>query len=84
MIKKQHGLVFQVYESRFDSSSADQDNKFHRRRAGGHRIANFLRSHDWDVEVIDFAAMFSIEELQELCRSTVSYTHLTLPTKRIV
>lgn len=72
MIKKQHGLVFQVYESRFDSSSADQDNKFHRRRAGGHRIANFLRSHDWDVEVIDFAAMFSFEELQELCRSRIT------------
>lgn len=71
MHKPQHGLVFQVYESRFDSS-IDQDNKFHRRRAGGHRIANFLRSHNWDVEVIDFAAMFSFEELQELSKSRIT------------
>jgi len=71
MTKTHHGLVFQVYETRLDSVK-DQDNKFHRRRAGGHRIANFLRDHNWDIEVVDFAAMFSLEELQEGCQSRIS------------
>lgn len=37
-----------------------------------HRVASFLRSHDWDAEVIDFTAFWKLEELQELVRSRVS------------
>lgn len=25
-----------------------------KRSAGGHRIATWIREHDWDIEVIDF------------------------------
>lgn len=42
------------------------------RTAGGHRIATYLRSHDWDVEVIDFAIWWSNEELQELVKSRIT------------
>ena len=72
MNKSFHGLIFQVYEHGSTASSPDQDNKYHRRRAGGHRIASFLRSHDWDIEVIDFATEFTFEVLQELCRSRIT------------
>ena len=42
------------------------------RSAGPHRIANYLRAHDMDVEVIDFASQLSLEKLQELVRSRYS------------
>jgi len=34
-----------------------------------HRVATFLRQQDWDCEVVDFTAFWSLEELQELVRS---------------
>jgi hypothetical protein len=34
-----------------------------------HRVASFLRSNDWDAEVIDFTSFWKLEELQELVRS---------------
>ncbi len=71
MNNKFHGLLFQVYDQT-TISSIDQAGKFHRRRAGGHRIANFLRSNDWDVEVIDFAALFLLDELKELVKSRIN------------
>ena len=37
-----------------------------------HRVATFLRMHDWDAEVIDYTAFWKLEELQELVRSRVS------------
>ncbi len=37
-----------------------------------HRVSTFLRAHDWDCEVIDFAQFWKLEELQELVRSRVS------------
>jgi radical SAM superfamily enzyme YgiQ (UPF0313 family) len=41
----------------------------HQRSSGAHRIATFLRSHGWDVEVIDFAAHWPLDSLKELTRS---------------
>lgn len=38
-----------------------------RRPAGAYRIAHFLREHDWDVEVVEFAAFWTIEKLKQLC-----------------
>lgn len=67
-----HGIIFQVYQHNSYPSTPDQDNKYHRRRAGGHRIANHLRSLDWDVEVVDFAAEFTYEELKEISLQRVS------------
>ena len=42
------------------------------RSAGAHRIANYLRNYDMDVEVIDFASHWSFEELKELVRTRYS------------
>jgi len=67
-----HGLIFQVYQHGSSWSTDDQNNKFYRRRAGGHRIASFLRSLGWDIEVIDFSAEFSFEELKEICQSRIT------------
>lgn len=43
-----------------------------RRPAGAYRIATFLRENDWDVEVIEYANRFKLDELQEVVRSRVS------------
>lgn len=42
------------------------------RNSGAHRIATHLRSHGWDIEVIDFADMWSFEELKEVARQRVT------------
>jgi hypothetical protein len=34
-----------------------------------HRVATFLRTNDWDAEVVDFTAFWKLEELQEFVRS---------------
>lgn len=39
------------------------------RSAGPHRIATWLRGQGWDVEVVDWAAQWSLQELQSLFRS---------------
>lgn len=57
---KYHALIF--------SSNV----KLNDRSTGGHRIATFLRDEGWDVEVIDFAAHWKLEELKELLNSRVS------------
>lgn len=37
-----------------------------------HRVATYLRMHDWDAEVVDFTAFWKLEELQEFVRSRAS------------
>lgn len=41
------------------------------RSVGIYRIAHYLRDHNWDVEVIDFASEWSLSELQQLCKTRV-------------
>lgn len=41
------------------------------RSVGVYRIATYLREHNWDVEVIDFASEWSLSELQQLCKSRI-------------
>jgi radical SAM superfamily enzyme YgiQ (UPF0313 family) len=36
------------------------------RPLGGHRIAHYLREQDWDIEVIDWANWWTLEELKTL------------------
>jgi radical SAM superfamily enzyme YgiQ (UPF0313 family) len=43
-----------------------------RRPAGAYRIASFLREHEWDIEVIEYANRFQLEELKEVVNSRVS------------
>lgn len=42
------------------------------RLAGSHRIATWLRNQDWDIEVLDYFFAWSLEELQEYCRSRIT------------
>ena len=58
---KFHGLIF-------CSSDLGQ----HYRVTGAHRIATVLRKEGMDIEVIDWANAFTLEELQELVRSRIS------------
>lgn len=44
-------------------------NNFNRRLPGGHSIATHLRKEGWDVEVIDWANFFNLDELKEIVRS---------------
>lgn len=75
IVKKNfHGLIFQVYDNNSIPGANIWSDKFHRRQAGGHRIASFLRNHDWDIEVIDFAAKFTLEELKQLTKTRISKT----------
>jgi radical SAM superfamily enzyme YgiQ (UPF0313 family) len=41
------------------------------RPLGAHRIANHLRDNNWDTEVIDFAGMWTVEELKLLALSRI-------------
>lgn len=56
-----HGLLFNVTEHAWLSRSA-----------GIHRIATWLRQHDIDVEVVDWANHWSLDQLKELFLSRVS------------
>jgi radical SAM superfamily enzyme YgiQ (UPF0313 family) len=38
------------------------------RSLGAHRIASFLRQHGWNIEVINYANHFSLDELQTIFR----------------
>jgi hypothetical protein len=64
---KNHGLLFHVYVDVQGTSEYVP-----RRLPGGHRIATWLRRHDWDVEVLDFVTLFELEELQEFARSRIT------------
>ena len=66
---KNHGLVFQVYVD-----AVGYQNYTPRRLPGGHRIATWLRGQGWDVEVLDFATLFTLDELKEFARSRIT-TH---------
>jgi len=57
---KFHSVIFNVHEL------ANQ------RPGGAYRIASYLREHDWDVEVIEWATLWTLEELQELARSRIT------------
>jgi len=41
------------------------------RTLGAYRIAHYLREHDWDVEVIDYAMYWYLDEFKELARSRI-------------
>ena len=42
------------------------------RSSGAYRIATELRSHGWDVEVVDFFYFWIVEELKKLCVSRIN------------
>lgn len=41
------------------------------RNAGAYRIATFLRENNWDAEVIDWASLWTIDNLKQLCKQRV-------------
>lgn len=56
-----HGLLFNL--SAFPLSQ---------RPLGPYRIAHWMREHDWDIEVVEYALHWSMEDLQELVCSRVT------------
>jgi phospholipid N-methyltransferase len=48
-----HGLIFNVSET-----------PYLQRPLGAHRIAHWLRDHNWDIEVVDWSNWWAIEELK--------------------
>ena len=77
-----HGIILggilereDTSETRNQISSQDEADKptfwpSIKRTAGGHRIATWLREHDYDVEVIDFWPAWTREEPHDLCGSS--------------
>jgi len=55
-----HALIFSIKQT------------YAARNNGAHRIATFLRSHGWDVEVVDYAESWPIELLKEFVRQRVT------------
>lgn len=55
-----HALIFNIHFMPYN------------RPAGPYRIASFLREEGWDVEVIEYATFWSLDELKELARSRVN------------
>lgn len=58
---KYHGMLFNVVE-----------HSYCQRSLGIYRIAHYLRDHNLDIEVIDYANFWSLIELKELFQSRVS------------
>ena len=48
------------------------EERSHTRSLGPYRIAHYLRLNNWDVEVIDYCAHWTQNELQELCLSRIT------------
>jgi radical SAM superfamily enzyme YgiQ (UPF0313 family) len=42
------------------------------RNLGAHKIATWLRRHDWDVEVVDYAGHWPSTYLEEFCKSRIT------------
>lgn len=42
------------------------------RTLGVYKIAHLLRSHNWDAEVVDFATLWSLDQLKALCHSRIT------------
>jgi len=62
-----HGLIFN-----FTTYDSIDPPRFHARKAGGHRIATFLRQEGWDVEVIDWPDFWSLQELKTFCEKKIT------------
>jgi len=56
-----NGLIFSI--SQFSHLS---------RSLGAHRIAHYLREQGWDIEVVDWANWWTLEQLQEFARSRIN------------
>jgi len=47
-------------------------NVFITRNLGAHKIASFLRQHDWDVEVIDYAGLIPVEYIVKIAKTRIT------------
>jgi len=57
-----HTLIFNVSENRTGRA----------RQLGAYRMAHWLRVHDWDAEVIEWASLWSYEELTQLATTRIT------------
>jgi radical SAM superfamily enzyme YgiQ (UPF0313 family) len=59
-------LLFNVVYENLETHSLPQ------RSLGIYKIAHLLRSQNWDVEVIDYATLWKIDQLKELAKSRIT------------
>lgn len=67
-----HGLILNLSE--YPTSS---------RPLGPYRIAHFLRENNFDIEVIEYALFWSLEELKELARSRITNETVFIGTSHL-
>ena len=60
-----HALIFNVHL--FDAGVWKTQ-----RPGGGYRLATWMRDHDWDVEVCEWASWWPLEQLKEFARSRIT------------
>jgi hypothetical protein len=68
---KYHGLILGVFQA---SHILVRDPNWTsvKRAAGAYKIAHFMRTEGWDVEVVDYWLRFDYEEFQELIDSRIT------------
>jgi hypothetical protein len=68
---KHHGLILGIFQA---SHMHIRDSNWTsvKRAAGAYKIAHFMRTEGWDVEVLDFWLRFDYEEFKELISSRVT------------
>ena len=67
-----HGLIFNL--SNYPTSS---------RPLGPYRIAHFLRENNFDIEVIEYALFWKLEELQEFARSRINQNTIFIASSHL-
>lgn len=67
-----HGIIFGCMQTPPDLFFRDPDWLNIKRAAGAHKIATFMRSQDWDIEVLDYWLAFDFDEFKEFVSSRVT------------
>tara|TARA_A100001011_G_C14317223_1_gene848544 strand:+ start:4199 stop:5695 length:1497 start_codon:yes stop_codon:yes gene_type:complete len=64
-----HGIIF---GGLLEDMGMDPDAFSIRRSSGAHKLATYLRQHNYDIEVVDYIHRWKLEELQEFTRKRIS------------
>ena len=63
-----HGIIF---GGLLEDMGMDASMVSIRRSSGAHKIATFLRKHDYDIEVVDYIHRWSLDQLKEFTTKKV-------------
>ena len=67
-----HGILLGCMQTPPDLFFRDPDWINIKRAAGAHKIASFMRSQGWDIEVLDYWLAFDFDEFKEFVNSRVT------------